>query len=219
VFRFDARFPGQWFDVETGLFQNGYRDYDPRTGRYVQSDPIGLGGGWNTYAYVGGQVTGAVDPEGLTEKDYKKTIPALLDQGINEMIIRGWRRPGLGLWNAAQNNFQSGYNNYKVCIGQAAFMDDFMNEKARKGAFESRWIFKKNGSWWHHWAYGVSSDPSDPLVMIDSWTGEIKYGTVENGFFPNDVHDRDWAITFDKILLMAPDIGKNNISAGEAKKP
>jgi RHS repeat-associated protein len=66
VFKFDARFPGQWFDTETGLFQNGYRDYDPRTGRYVQSDPLGLGGGWNTYAYVGGQVTGAVDPEGLT---------------------------------------------------------------------------------------------------------------------------------------------------------
>jgi RHS repeat-associated protein len=65
VFKFDARFPGQWFDPETGLFQNGYRDYDPRTGRYVQSDPIGLGGGWNTYAYVGGQVTGAVDPYGL----------------------------------------------------------------------------------------------------------------------------------------------------------
>jgi RHS repeat-associated protein len=65
VFRFDARFPGQWFDVETGLFQNGYRDYDPRTGRYVQSDPIGLGGGWNSYAYVGGNTVNLIDPEGL----------------------------------------------------------------------------------------------------------------------------------------------------------
>jgi RHS repeat-associated protein len=65
AFNFDARFPGQWFDPETGLYQNGYRDYDPRTGRYVQSDPIGLGGGWNTYAYVGGQVTGSVDVMGL----------------------------------------------------------------------------------------------------------------------------------------------------------
>jgi RHS repeat-associated protein len=67
AFNFDARFPGQWFDPETGLYQNGYRDYDPRTGRYVQSDPIGLGGGWNTYAYVGGQVTGAVDVDGLKD--------------------------------------------------------------------------------------------------------------------------------------------------------
>lgn len=49
---FDMRYPGQRYDAATGLFQNGWRDYDPTSGRYIQSDPIGLSGGISTYAYV-----------------------------------------------------------------------------------------------------------------------------------------------------------------------
>ena len=52
MFTFNLRYPGQYYDVATGLHYNYFRDYDPAIGRYVESDPVGLQGGLNTYAYA-----------------------------------------------------------------------------------------------------------------------------------------------------------------------
>ena len=61
------RYPGQYFDAETGAHYNYFRDYEPATGRYVESDPVGLGGGVSTYGYVGGNPLAFVDPSGLVK--------------------------------------------------------------------------------------------------------------------------------------------------------
>lgn len=61
----NLRFPGQYFDEETKTHYNYLRDYNPRTGRYLQADPIGLSGGMNLYAYVGGNPFRYYDPYGL----------------------------------------------------------------------------------------------------------------------------------------------------------
>lgn len=58
-------FPGQYYDVEASAWNNGFRDYKSGLGRYVESDPLGLGGGINTYVYVENKPLILEDPSGL----------------------------------------------------------------------------------------------------------------------------------------------------------
>jgi RHS repeat-associated protein len=65
TFTCNLRLPGQYFDRELNTHYNYFRDYDPGIGRYIQSDPIGLGGGLNTYLYAFADPLKYVDPRGL----------------------------------------------------------------------------------------------------------------------------------------------------------
>jgi RHS repeat-associated protein len=61
----NLRLPGQYLDDETGLHYNWHRFYDAQVGRCVTEDPVGLEGGYNRYAYVGGNPLSWIDPTGL----------------------------------------------------------------------------------------------------------------------------------------------------------
>ena len=75
AFAYNPRFPGQLFDAESGLHQNYFRDYDPKTGRYVTSDPLGL----TTYQCtrgLGQRPGGYISPGNVTHHQYScVTLP------------------------------------------------------------------------------------------------------------------------------------------------
>jgi RHS repeat-associated protein len=66
----NTRLPGQYWDGESGLHYNYFRDYDPQLGRYVQADPIGLAGGVNPYSYVFSNPLNFIDPYGLNADSF-----------------------------------------------------------------------------------------------------------------------------------------------------
>jgi RHS repeat-associated protein len=83
-FTLNLRFPGQYYDTESGLHYNTFRTYDPDTGRYLESDPIGLNGGLNTFTYVENAPVRLIDPDGLKVSGEWTNTPRLnlTDYGI-----------------------------------------------------------------------------------------------------------------------------------------
>ncbi len=86
-FSYNLRFPGQYFDKETNKHYNYNRDYNPLTGRYIQSDPIGLDGGMSAYEYVKSHTLLYTDESGLIRIHYGSNISdrykKFFQQGVN----------------------------------------------------------------------------------------------------------------------------------------
>jgi RHS repeat-associated protein len=88
-FLYNLRFPGQYYQAETGLNQNVNRDYDPLTGKYVESDPIGLSGGsYSTYPYARANPLSAIDPLGLAVTWRGSVVSVGATLGVGGQLIR-----------------------------------------------------------------------------------------------------------------------------------
>ena len=135
TFEFNLRLPGQYFDKETNTHYNYFRDYDPGIGRYVESDPIGLQGGINTYLYAGANPTSRVDPRGLAGislsggvSGFVATLGGTASGGVvvgnaggtPNMCFQSVQCPRFGLGLAFLASIQVGYTAGQLCTGQTA---------------------------------------------------------------------------------------------------
>ena len=105
----NLRLPGQYFDAETGTHYNYFRDYDPKVGRYLTSDPIGLSGGVNGFAYSAADPIRFYDPLGLRKYQIGSADPNVV------------RDAGSGKWNSIQATLTKRLQKKAIQSGMGVF--------------------------------------------------------------------------------------------------
>jgi RHS repeat-associated protein len=124
TFTYNLRFPGQYFDAESNVNYNYFRDFDPQVGRYVESDPAGLDASSNTYDYVGANPIMGIDVLGLftynAPPPQTVPVPRQLEAKVsclekctgNALVITGGKErdnPNGGLYHSPKSLHYSGH--------------------------------------------------------------------------------------------------------------
>ncbi|MFC1533671.1 RHS repeat-associated core domain-containing protein [Thermodesulfobacteriota bacterium] len=117
------RFSGQYFDSETGLHYNYHRYYDPKTGRYLKADPIGIKGGTNPYLYTGNNPINKTDPMGLSDCSKCDDCPCGSWSGTGHtyggfFAIGGWFTTHIAMnCNCSDASIKLIFTNFQLGVG------------------------------------------------------------------------------------------------------
>jgi RHS repeat-associated protein len=186
ITRLNLRFVGQYYDESTRLHYNYFRDYNPGNGRYMQSDPLGLVAGPNTYAYVGGNPVLHNDPYGLCPWCVGAAIGAFTG-GISSyssalVTGAGWRDAaisgvvgagfgafsgGLGGFGAIKSSMLNGFSSVVGQVWANNIDEDRCNDTSLNwGAVVGSTI----GGGWSRQTTRAASEYSSPIVSAFSGT-------------------------------------------------
>jgi RHS repeat-associated protein len=182
TFTYNPRFAGQYFDKETNTHYNYFRDcYDPATGRYCQSDPIGLRGGINTYTYVNGKPISKTDPMGLIEWNGTSTSAGIGKNGETRYTLTSECLKGYQTEVVVEVVFFSFGGGASWTTSGASFTDkfDYVNPYVFDGpAFNvSAGAAAKWGTGYDYTVMGGASSPGSWSAQqgIGAWAG-VSFG-------------------------------------------
>ncbi len=176
----DLRLPGQEFDVETGLYHNGFRDYAPGWGRYLQSDPIGLWAGTNTYGYAHANPTRWVDPLGLCD---------------GTAAVVGSARIAYGAWSIQQGWAQieaGGILDTIPVVGWAVAI-----------TFEVIGTFRVVSGWSNLWGGAIQSFDSSQTTAPPDYNPPVPI-TQDHQFSPEWLKANPW---YQPVINVKPGVG------------
>lgn len=202
------RFPGQYYDAETGLHYNLQRYYDAQTGRYVTEDPIGLAGGFNRYAYAYGNPTNYLDPTG--EVAFLALIPI-----------------AYGIFEVASTLYDL-YDTYKTFTDPCSSdLDKFLSAAGLAGGF-----IGPGGGYGFAAKKAVKAAKKAPIIMGENMERVSKYANKVGGETINDfVPSNQWSMQANKewvqqmraegrdIIDVGPDFARRAQRAQQGIRP